>query len=81
MTPFEAITQAQRATIEKETITWARPISWRGTGVALQATFEGEGTLYTVPDSRGGTPWVATLAALSDEWETVVADEVRIERG
>ena len=56
---------------------WIRPISWRGSGNGISIK---DGSLYVVPSSRGGWPWIPSIGDLVEDWEIVDPDEVLKER-
>lgn len=57
---------------------WARPIWWRGGGVAV--TIYNHTRMAVVPSATGGERWNVNVRDLTDDWEVVdpniVLDEV-----
>jgi hypothetical protein len=53
---------------------WARPVAWRGSGVALAVTASGR--LEVVPRGARGVPYEPTAQELVDGWELVDPDAV-----
>jgi hypothetical protein len=60
--------------IRENSSLWARPISWRLSGVAIHVNM---GTrLSVVPSSTGGQTWFVRAEDLVDDWEVIDPDLV-----
>lgn len=57
---------------------WIRPVSWKGSGRAIDVV---EGRLMNVPSIRGAYDWCPTVEDVVGEWEVVTWHHVQVEKG
>lgn len=71
------VNEAIEAIIQDSSL-WARPLWWRGSGLALNVFFTNR--VSVVPSLCGGAQWHVAVRDLMDDWELVdpntVLDEV-----
>lgn len=60
---------------------WARPMSWKKTGLAVAVEVgAGNPRLWVVPPGKGRGPYVPHLSDLTQPWELVRPEDVLSER-